>query len=168
MEESKKVKSKITLYENDLYSHEESVSKVRQIVCFSLDHEWYGIPIDSVKEVVAQTEVTALPFVPEHILGVINLRGGIISVSDLKVLFGLSGKALEEAHSFIVIKCGELETALCVEGNVEVVDILVSDFESLSVSLEGEKEKFLESQVYYEEKLIGILDAEKILEKTKA
>jgi purine-binding chemotaxis protein CheW len=70
-------------------------------LCFTLGVEEYAIPLLSVKEVIAMPDITAVPQTPAHFLGIMNLRGQIISVMDLRVK--LSIKPLESAEIAVII-----------------------------------------------------------------
>lgn len=66
------------------------ITKTSQYLSFKLDHEIYALDISQVREVLDFTEVTKVPRMPEFMRGVINLRGGVVPVVDLRLKFGLS------------------------------------------------------------------------------
>ena len=68
------------------------ISTGERFLCFSLGSEDYAIPLLSVKEVIAVPEITPLPFSPPHFLGIMNLRGQVISVVDLRQKLGIKPK----------------------------------------------------------------------------
>jgi purine-binding chemotaxis protein CheW len=62
--------------------------KAERYLCFNLGTEEFGVPLLSVKEVLAMPEVVSIPFAPNHFLGIMNLRGQVISIIDLRSKFG--------------------------------------------------------------------------------
>ncbi len=77
-----------------------------RFLCFNLGTEEFGIPLLAVKEVLAVPEVTPIPFAPSHFVGIMNLRGQVISLMDMRSKFGI--KSLN-ANETAVIIC-DLET----------------------------------------------------------
>jgi chemotaxis signal transduction protein len=68
----------------DLYERAAPKEKNLQLIVFRLTREWYGVEITKVKEVIKVGKITYLPSCPEHIAGIVNLRGYILSVTDLR------------------------------------------------------------------------------------
>jgi len=66
------------------------INETRQYLTFKLDHETYGLDITQVKEVLEFTEATKVPRMPEFMRGVINLRGGVVPVVDLRIKFDMA------------------------------------------------------------------------------
>lgn len=72
-----------------------------RFLCFSLGNEEYGIPLLSVKEVIAVPETTPMPFAPTYFMGIMNLRGQVISVVDLRQKFSI--KTQGESETAVII-----------------------------------------------------------------
>ena len=81
--------ARIALDEDDLYGREEPKEESLQFIVFRVAREWYGVDITKVKEVIKTDRITYLPSSPEHIAGIVNLRGNILSVMDLRVILRL-------------------------------------------------------------------------------
>jgi purine-binding chemotaxis protein CheW len=160
----KKKEPKITLYEEDLYQ-EEVKEKTVQFLVFRLSGEWYGVELTEAKEVVKVLRITYLPSSPEHIAGIINVRGTILSVTDLKTIFGLPQEELTEKSRLVVIEHGLLETALLVDEVWEVIEVPVSKIDPTLTTIPPERAEYIEGQCKIEDKLIAILNVEKILAK---
>jgi purine-binding chemotaxis protein CheW len=101
---------------------------------FTLQHESYGIDVLKVREIIRHTTITAVPQVPPHILGVINLRGKIIPVMDLRLRFGFSNvSGLDQTCIVVVlVKLPEGKAApmgLVVDAVEEVVNLPAADIE---------------------------------------
>jgi purine-binding chemotaxis protein CheW len=119
---------KTTLYERDLYEDEEVKEEIVKLAIFRVSNEWYGVDISKTREVARIETITYLPSSPEHIAGIVNLRGDILSVTDLKRIFGLPSEQLTEKSRLVVIESGDLETGLLVDEVDEVMDVAVAKF----------------------------------------
>lgn len=101
---------------------------------FKLHSESYGIDVLKVREIIRLTEITKVPQMPAYVCGVINLRGKIIPVIDLRVRFEFSGTKNTEQTCIIVVQVrlpeGKVtQMGLVVDGVEEVVNIAASDIE---------------------------------------
>lgn len=81
--------------------HSESGEEGKRYLSFTLGTEDYAIPLLAVKEVIAVPEITPIPFTPPHFLGIMNLRGQVISVIDLRTKLGIQPKAAAETAIII-------------------------------------------------------------------
>ena len=103
-------------------------------ITFVLGRESYGIPALKVREIIRLVPVTAVPQVPGHIRGVINLRGKMIPVVDLRARFGLAGSEDTERSCIIVVQVVSATSVtifigLIVDGVEEVANITADDIE---------------------------------------
>ena len=155
----------IALYEEDLYEKVELKEETVQIVFFRLAQEWYGVEITKVKEVIKVEKITYLPSSPEHIAGIVNLRGNILSVTDLKMIFGLPHEELTERTRIVAIESGVLETGLLVDEVAEAIEVPVSKIEPTLPTIAPEMEGYIEGQCRVDDKLIALLNVEKVLER---
>jgi purine-binding chemotaxis protein CheW len=153
------------LFKEDLYEREAPKEEALQLVIFRLNREWYGVEITRVKEVIKVAKITYLPSCPEHIAGIVNLRGYILSVTDLKPILGLPHEEPTEKTRIIAIESGILETGFLVDEVVESIEVPVSKIEPVLLILPAERAKYLDGQCKVNDKLIAIVSVEKILEK---
>lgn len=101
---------------------------------FALGHESYGVPVLKVREIIRLTDITAVPQMPPYVKGVINLRGKVIPVVDLRTKFGLAQAEATERTCIVVV---QVEMAshtkslmgLIVDGVEEVAFIAAADIE---------------------------------------
>jgi purine-binding chemotaxis protein CheW len=149
---------------DDLYERDEKKEETIQLVLFRLAREWYGVDIRKVKEIIKLNRVTYLPSSPEHIAGIVNLRGNILSVTDLRVLLNLSRELPGEKARIIAVESGILQTGLLAEEVVGSVELPVRVISPLISTIPDEGAKYLEGQCKVDNKLIGILNIEKVLE----
>ncbi len=149
----------------DLYEREEPKEQTRQIVLFRLSREWYGVEITNVREVTRVGKITYLPSSPEYIAGIVNLRGKILSVTDLKTMIGLAHEAPTDKTRIIAVESGMLETGLLVDEVVDSIEVPVSKIEPPLVTLPTEEARYFEGQCKVGDKLIALMSVEKILGK---
>ncbi len=101
---------------------------------FVLGHESYGIDVLKIREIIRQSDITVVPQMPEYIRGVINLRGKIIPVIDLRLKFGLPQAATTERTCIVVVQVQSASTnrilmGLVVDDVEEVLNIGAADIE---------------------------------------
>jgi len=100
---------------------------------FSLGTEEYGIVITKVREIIGIMEITAVPHTPEFIKGVINLRGRVIPIIELRMKFGMELKAYDDRTCIIVVDVpgpnGMVQVGMLVDSVSEVVNIADQDIE---------------------------------------
>jgi purine-binding chemotaxis protein CheW len=150
----------------DLYEREALKEKTLQLIVFRLTREWYGVEITRVKEVIRVGKITYLPSCPEHIAGIVNLRGYILSVTDLKPILGLPHEESTEKTRIIAIESGFFETGFLVDEVVESVEVPLSKIEPALLTLPAERAKYLKGQCKVYDKLIAIVNVEKVSQKT--
>ena len=149
----------------DLYEREELKEQTRHIIVFRLSREWYGVEITKVKEVIKVGKITYLPSSPEYIAGIVNLRGKIFSVTDLKTMMGLPHEEPTDKTRIIAVESGMLETGLLVDEVVESIEVPVSKIEPTLVTLPVEEAEYIEGQCKVDNKLIALVSVGRVLEK---
>ncbi len=149
----------------DLYEKEEPKEETLQLIVFRLAREWYGVEITKAKEVIKPVKITYLPSSPEYIAGIVNLRGNILSVMDLKTMFGLPHEEPTEKTRIIAVEFGFLETGFWVDEVVESIEVPVTKIEPALLTLPAKGGKYIEGQCKADNKLIGLINVEKILEE---
>jgi purine-binding chemotaxis protein CheW len=110
-------------------------------------------------------KITYLPSGPEYIAGIVNLRGNILSVTDLKMIFNLPHEELSEKARIIAIESGILETGFLVDEVVESIEVPISKLEPALLTLPADGAKYIEGQCRVGDKLIAIINVEKVLER---
>src|SRR5271155_85950 len=100
------------------------------IVGFQIGRETYGVPITSLHEIVRVPEITAVPDAPDYLEGVINLRGKIVSVMDLRKRFGIQQVVLKKGNRILVVEHSGKLAGLIVDSASEVLKIASEDVEA--------------------------------------
>jgi len=138
---------------------------------FSLENETYGIPIQMAKEIIGMQELTHIPKTKEYAKGVMNLRGKIIPVVDLRLKFGMNEKAYSDRTCIIVIEVnqntGRRLMGIIVDSVTEVRNIQQGELEPpcAGTQIEG---NLLLAIAKLKDKVILIIDIEKIINQEDA
>lgn len=99
------------------------MSRELHIVGFQVGRETYGVPITSLHEIVRVPEITAVPDAPDYLEGVINLRGKIVSVMDLRKRFGEKNSSVKRHNRILVVEHAGRLAGLIVDSASEVLKI---------------------------------------------
>ncbi|ALS22398.1 chemotaxis protein CheW [Paenibacillus naphthalenovorans] len=111
----------VSMESDGVKSIERQIMDEEQLVAFKMDNEEYGIKIKEVQEINRMTEVTQIPRAPHYINGIVNLRGNIIPVLDLRKFFGLSKKGMTDATRIIIVDSAGVKTGIIVDSVSEVL-----------------------------------------------
>ena len=144
---------------------EEYISDVDilQLVTFLLDDVEYGVNILSVHEILRIPEITRLPNTPSFINGVINLRGNVIPVVDVRERFGFPTAEATDLTRIIVIETDGKQVGLLVDNVYQVVRIAETSVDPPSDLIAGVSEEFIEGIGRLENRLIVILNMSNII-----
>lgn len=156
---------KITLYDADLYEKVEPKENSIQFIVFRVSQEWYGVEITRVREVVEVGKITYLPSSPDYIAGIVSLRGAILSVTDLNNFFGLPPQGQGKKQKIVVVSSGILETGFLCDEVAKPMEVPVTKIDPMLATIAPEKAEFFEGAFKADNKLIGILRVDKILER---
>lgn len=141
----------------------DHVSAATQIVSFRLANEEYGVDIMRVQEIILPGDITEMPEVPEYICGLINLRGHVIPIVDLRKRFGLPVSERDEHTRIIVVNVGAKTIGMVVDAVNEVLRINDEQLEPPPSSIVGIEHVYIKALVKFEDKLLILLDIESIL-----
>jgi len=148
----------------------ENVSdEVLQWVTFKLDDEVYGINVMQVQEVLRVTEIAPVPGAPSYVLGIINLRGNVVTVIDTRTRFGLSQKEPDDATRIVIIEVDGQVLGILVDSVAEVVNLRTSQIET-SPSLgreDNESSKYIQGVHSRENDILILVDVDKLLSESE-
>jgi len=144
--------------------HKNVASAVCEIITFTLAAETYGIESAYVREVYQLKDFTPLPGVPPFIFGIINVRGQILPVVDLKKFFNLPEKGLGEMNKVIILSNGQMEFGIMADIVNDTQAIELEDILIVPPTVSGIGEKYLKGVT---KEHIMVLEAESILNDEK-
>jgi purine-binding chemotaxis protein CheW len=140
------------------------MNKETQVVGFQVGRETYGVPIAALHEIVRVPEITAVPDAPAYMEGVINLRGKIVSVVDLRKRFGKAAGAFHRRTRILVVEHKGRLAGMIVDAASEVLKIPESEIEPApGMLLEGGLD-CVTGLGKYKGRLIILLDVGKVLD----
>jgi len=141
-----------------------AVNRELHIVGFQVGRETYGVPITSLHEIVRVPEITAVPDAPEFVEGVINLRGKIVSVIDLRKRLGEKRVSPSRRNRILVVEYNGRLSGLIVDSASEVLKIPASDVEPSPTSLQEGRSNCVTGLGKYKGRLIVLLDMTRLLD----
>jgi len=141
------------------------MSRELQIVGFQIGRESYGVPIASLHEIVRVAEITSVPDAPEYIEGVINLRGKIVSVIDLRKRFGEKHPTSNRKNRILVVESQGRLTGLIVDAASDVIKIPSTDVEAPPAVFQEGGLNCVTGLGKYRNRLIVLLDVNKLLQR---
>ena len=138
----------------------------RKVLTFSLGGEVYGVDILRVKEIRGWTPVTRIPQSPPAMLGVLNLRGVIVPIVDLRVRFGLPAAEFNALTVTIVLslrgESGHKEYGFVVDSVRDVVDLAPENIRAAPEVASTAANEFIESIATHDEQMLILLNAERL------
>lgn len=145
-----------------MLEHLEAVGEVKVIV-FRLKDEEYGVEVHQVKSIERVEHITRVPRTPEFVKGVINLRGVVTPIIDLRSRFGMEESELTDATRVIIVSVGEVEVGLIVDAANDVIDIPVNAIEPPPEVVGGVEAAYLRGVAKLEKRLLILLNLDKVL-----
>ena len=136
---------------------------VLQWVTFRLDNETYGINVMQVQEVLRYTEIAPVPGAPPYVLGIINLRGNVVTVIDTRLRFGLSQTETNDQTRIVIIETENQVVGILVDAVAEVVYLRQSEIETAPNVGNEESARFIQGVCNKNGELIILVEFEKML-----
>ncbi len=153
-----------------------------QIVSFYVEDHFYGMDIRIVKEINPTTNVCVVPRTPPHIRGLVNIRGQVVLVMDIAVLFGRAPRPITENSQIVILKSGseihnvksldsepywsvfgEKPLGILVDKIGDAIHLSAAELETTPRHIEEDKSRFFSGIVNFEDELMMLLNAAEIL-----
>lgn len=141
----------------------KAVEATEHLATFYLGEEEYGVDVRLVQEIIRVSEITQVPRAPEFVKGVINLRGRIIPVVDLKRKLGLGEVAVGRVSRIVVMKLRESLVGLLVDGASQVLKVPVSSIDAAPEEITDIDQSTIRGVAKLERRLIILIDLARIL-----
>lgn len=133
-------------------------------IIFELNDEYYGLPIKHVISIEKPSQTTRIPNAPDYVNGVINMRGDVIPVIDLRKKLGIGNSDQGEDTRIIVVSQEDIIAGLMVDSSSEVLEIGREDIDTPPIDENNQLIDFVNGIGKVKGKLIILLNLEKILE----
>lgn len=134
-----------------------------QLVTFSIGGEEFGVEILKVQEIVRWMEITKVPNAPSFVDGVVNLRGKVIPIIDMRMRFGLEPKEHDSATRIIVINMNEVVTGFVVDSVSEVLRLPRNTIEPPPPVVAGIESEYISGVGKLDDRLLILLDMDSLL-----
>ena len=156
-------KSKISL-EDEFYDEDDEDAQKDKYLTFHLANEDYAVEIKHVTEIIGIQRITEVPDMPDFVRGVINLRGKIIPVIDVRTRFKLESKEYDDRTCIIVVNINDMAVGLVVDEVSEVADIPEGMVEPPPRAATGGRGRFLQGMGKIDDEVKIILDVGRLLQ----
>ncbi|MFE8069532.1 chemotaxis protein CheW [Marinobacteraceae bacterium S3BR75-40.1] len=140
---------------------------VLQYVTFHLADETYGLNVMQIQEVLRYTEIAPVPGAPDYVLGIINLRGNVVTVIDTRRRFGLPDAEVTDATRIVVIEVDNQVIGVLVDSVAEVVYLRQSEIETAPNVGNEESARFIQGVCNKNGELIILVEFEKMLSESE-
>jgi len=144
-----------------------STQSEQQLVVFDLAQEAYGVDIGTVREIIRMQDVTSVPHRPDYVSGVINLRGRITPVVDLRKRFDLADLEISRDSRIVVVDIDGDDIGMIVDAVTEVLRISTTQIEPPSTMIAAGGSDYIVGIAKLEERLVLLLDLERVLTQVK-
>jgi purine-binding chemotaxis protein CheW len=140
----------------------------QEVLTFTIDDQYYGLDLLTVREIRAWTEVTSLPNTPDFVRGIINLRGTIVPIYDLRVRFGGGRTSTTPLHVVIVVEAANGTFGLLVDSVSDILSIEQRELQSVPETGVEADSRFLSALVARDERMVSILDLDRLVSHAAA
>jgi purine-binding chemotaxis protein CheW len=134
-----------------------------QWVTFHLEEEKYGVPVEQVKEVLRYTEITPVPGAPDYVLGIINLRGNVVTILDTRKRFALEDREPDDETRFVILEVADQTVGILVDSVSEVMRLRQTEIEHAPNVGNDESSKYIQGVASRESNLLILVDLDKLL-----
>ena len=140
-----------------------SEDPILQWVTFKLDNETHGINVMRVQEVLRYTEIAPVPGAPSYVLGIINLRGNVVTVIDTRQRFGLMNAEISDNTRIVIIEADKQVVGIMVDSVAEVVYLRQSEIETAPNVGNEESAKFIQGVCNKNNELLILVELDKMM-----
>jgi len=141
----------------------EENDPILQWVTYQLEEETYGINVMQVQEVLRITEIAPVPGAPDYVIGIINLRGNVVTVIDTRRRFGLMSIESDDQTRIIIVEVNGNVIGMLVDSVAEVVYLHQSEIDTAPNVSNDDSSRFIQGVCSREEQLLILVDVDKFL-----
>ena len=148
---------------NDMHKRQDT--ELLQLVTFSIGDEEFGVDILKVQEIIRTMEITKVPKAPDFVEGVINLRGKVIPIIDLRKRFGMATRVHDKDTRIIVIEINNMIVGFVVDSVSEVLRISADTVEPPPPVVAGVESEYIKGVGKLADRLLIMLDLDRLLSR---
>ena len=160
----KKILEQVRRAQQSRLASEITESRQQQYLSFRLNDDWYGLIVFDLVEVLPLHKVTRVPSVPDYVRGVMNFRGEVLSVVDLKRFFGLPLVSASAETNIVVVEHGEVRTGLLVDEIGNLMSFAAEEMLEEPLLVGKAQRAFFEGAVRWGETLLTVINLEGLLQ----
>ena len=149
--------------EIDMPDKKADSDEMLQWVTFRLENETYGVNVMQVQEVLRYSDIAPVPGSPSYVLGIINLRGSVVTVIDTRSRFGLMPADITDSTRVVIIESDKQVIGILVDSVAEVVYMKASEIEPTPNVGTDDSAKFIRGVCNRENELLILVDLDKLL-----
>lgn len=142
----------------------EALGETKQYVSFSIGKEEYCVDIIFVREIKGWVPVTPLPNAPEFMLGVLNLRGVIVPIFDMRCRFGMGETQTSSLHVMIIVAVADRVMGILVDAVSDILTVGSNDVLNVPDLDQGGNRKFLSGLITHGDKMVAVLSLDKLFD----
>lgn len=141
----------------------QSAAPPTQFISFAIGDDQYGVDIMAVREIKGWSEITHLPKQPEYVRGVLNLRGAIVPIIDLRCRFGQGRTEATPLHIVIIVQIAARQVGLLADRVLDIVTFESANVQQVPHIANGSRTNFLSGLVTIESGMIALIDLPNLL-----
>lgn len=145
-------------------SERQQLAGEQTMLIFSLSQEWYAADLQFTKGVIRPALYTPIPGTASFIAGIVNYRGMILTVLDLRPLFGLQRNEGQEDGAILVVEAGGIVVGILAESVEEITDLPLDQRGSALLTLTGTREEYTAAVIPYGDRLVAVLNLPALLQ----
>jgi purine-binding chemotaxis protein CheW len=134
-----------------------------QFISFAIGDDQYGVDIMAVREIKGWSDITHLPKQPDYVRGVLNLRGAIVPIVDLRCRFGQGLTETTPLHIVIIVQIGGRQVGLIGDRVLDIVSVDAAQIQKVPRTGHGEQTDFLSGLVTHDNVMIALIDLPNLL-----
>jgi purine-binding chemotaxis protein CheW len=134
-----------------------------ELISFAIGDDQYGVDIMAVREIKGWVEITPLPRQPEYVRGVLNLRGVIVPIVDLRCRFGQGMTQATSLHIVIIVQIGEKPIGLLADRVLDIVSLSETEIKPVPRVAQAQRQSFLAGMIATEGAMIALIDLPNLL-----
>lgn len=138
-------------------------ASLKRWVTFKLENEKYCINVMQVQEVLRMTEIAPVPGAPDYVIGIINLRGNVVTITDTRKRFGLGGREIDDDSRIIIVEIKNNVVGILVDSVTDVVDLENSEIEATPNIGNEESNKYIQGVSSKDGELLIIINLDNFL-----
>ncbi len=140
-------------------------STMSQFVAFTIGEQNYCIDIMSVREIRAWTGATPLPNTADYVRGVINLRGSIVPIVDLRIRFGLGETEPTKSHVVVIVAIEDRLNGLLVDSVSDILSVSSDDIAAIPETDVGSRVRYLDGLITEEDRMVALIALDRVIDE---